>query len=241
MHCSNWEKCVWAAKDTHGLTMCHNQFQLDWAAKAGSRLPPAAGENLIRNAGRGSQKAFYSSVPRNFCLLLLELKYSLFKQFHWETLQQHCASSPNPSAWHNLLLTADVRRTWRGSSLYELCPASRGAARKSWKTERCWPAHRKLSSILAGGKSKTSERNTNDWRKHTFWMKSILMMNRRSKQSKVETKHFQELADCSVREEEEQHPKNQVWNLSENTRKWPHWEIQQENINNTRKDKHTGL
>lgn len=59
-----------------------------------------------------------SSAPRNFCLLLLsktllEFKYSLFKQFHWETLQQYRASLPNPSPHPNLLLTADLERAWR--------------------------------------------------------------------------------------------------------------------------------
>lgn len=61
-------------------------------------------------------KTLCSSAPRNFCLLLsktlLEFKYSLFKQFHWETLQKYCASLPNASLHPNLLLTADLQRPW---------------------------------------------------------------------------------------------------------------------------------
>lgn len=63
-------------------------------------------------------RSLCSSTPRNFCLLLLsetllEFKYSLFKQFRWETLQEYCASLPNPSPHPNLLQTADLERARR--------------------------------------------------------------------------------------------------------------------------------
>lgn len=95
----------------------HNRFEPAQATKPAADAV-IAGENLIRNAGHGVGETLCSSAPRNFRLLLLskallEFKYSLFKQFHWETLQRHSASLPGPSPHPSLLQTVDLVRAWR--------------------------------------------------------------------------------------------------------------------------------
>ncbi|TNN88417.1 Collagen alpha-1(XI) chain [Liparis tanakae] len=74
----------------------------------------AGGETCI-HPDKKSAGVRISNWPKESPEPLLEFKYSLFKQFHWETLQQYCESLPKPPLRPNLLLTSHWERAWRPS------------------------------------------------------------------------------------------------------------------------------